>query len=204
MSPGRGRSESTEAPPDTTGVDEKNKGRCPKNRRKLKCPDDVDRRTCRPIDGATTHADLRVVELDLARPRSENMNTIATLGECDCAARVAQALPSHLRVGECEREVGRYALLAHTRLDVLVLLAERGPNRVSHELWNKPLAVLAAVCLGVEVADHVHRGRRARVDETEFQSIAHSTHANKVALHSSHRDRVVRKGDRTAVVLLGG
>ena len=71
MSPGRGRSESTEAPPDTTGVDVKIRSMSKKNRSELKCPDDVDRRTCRPIDGATTHADLRGVWLDLARSWSK-------------------------------------------------------------------------------------------------------------------------------------
>ena len=80
MSPGRGRSESTEAPPDTTGVDEKNKGRCPKVlEKKLKCPDDVDRRTCRPKFGATTHANLREVDVELARPKSKSVNKEDTL-----------------------------------------------------------------------------------------------------------------------------
>ena len=90
-----------------------------KNSKKiLKCPDDVDRRTCRPKIGATTHANLRVV-LDLARPKSKLVNKESTrLRECDCAARAAQTLPAHLRVGEGECEVGRDALLAHTGFDV--------------------------------------------------------------------------------------
>ena len=46
------------------------------------------------------------------------------LGEGDGAARIAQTLPAHLRVGECEREIGRDALFAHARLDRFSLLVD--------------------------------------------------------------------------------
>ena len=71
--------------------------------------------------------------------------------ERDSAARIAQSLPALFGVGERKCEIGRYALFAHAGLDVLVLLVERSPNRVSHELRDKPLAVLAAASLGGQV-----------------------------------------------------
>ena len=113
--------------------------------------------------------------------------------ERDSAARIAQALPTLFGVGERKREIGRYALLAHAGLNVLVLLVERSPNRVSHELRDKPLAVFAAASLGIEVADHVHRGCRARIDDAELQGVAHSTHSDEITLHRSHRDRIMRE-----------
>ena len=51
-------------------------------------------------------------------------------------------------------------MFAHAGLNVLVLLVERSPNRVSHELRNKPLAVFAAASLGVEVQNSRNRTSR--------------------------------------------
>ena len=49
------------------------------------------------------------------------------LRECNSAARVAQALPAPLGVGECKYKVGGDALLAYSRLDILILVGERCP-----------------------------------------------------------------------------
>ena len=56
------------------------------------------------------------------------------LGEGDGAARIAQTLPAHLRVGEGEGEISRDALFAHTGLGILVLTGERCPDLMAHEL----------------------------------------------------------------------